>query len=114
MVVTIIIPSRDLPISLNRSMTLKMQDHQFDLNFEYANESDPRALEQFAQLVTALKALPSQVTVIAFSPPYAPQLYDQMEASGEFPHFDEVRRTLRDTKMIGSGTSIFQAEILLT
>ncbi|MGV2435469.1 MAG UNVERIFIED_CONTAM: hypothetical protein LVT10_11805 [Anaerolineae bacterium] len=54
------------------------------------------------------------MTVIAFSPPYAPQLYDQMEASGEFPHFDEVRRTLRDTKMIGSGTSIFQAEILLT
>ena len=66
-----------------------------DSRFNPATQTDPRALEQFAQLVTALKALPSQVTVIAFSPPYAPQLYDQMEASGEFPHFDEVRRTLR-------------------
>ncbi len=62
--------------------------------FNPATEPDPRALEQFAQLVATLKALP-QVTVIAFSPPYAPQLYDQMEASGEYTYFDEVRRTMR-------------------
>jgi hypothetical protein len=65
-----------------------------DSRFNPATQADPRALEQLAQLVAMLKALP-QVTVIAFSPPYAPQLYDQMEASGEYTYFDEVRRTVR-------------------
>ena len=62
--------------------------------FNPATQADPRALAQFARLVAALKAHPS-ITVIAFSPPYAPQLYAQMEASDEYAYFDEVRATLQ-------------------
>ena len=62
--------------------------------FNPATQADPRALAQFARLVATLKAHPS-ITVIAFSPPYAPQLYAQMEASDEYAYFDEVRATLQ-------------------